>query len=111
MKVVEIALIVLFAALGARSAWYWIRRPFDSAEVGDHVLYALFVTGRVGLWLSIAGAFAIFLTIDTQGRAFADDAAEFRWYILVPGLLAFLQLLSSVLLRGRDSELPPDRTE
>ena len=103
MKIVELVLLVVFAALGLRSAWYWIRRPFDSARVSDHLLYAMFVTGRVGLWFSLAGAFAIFASVDTQGRAFIDDTAEFRWYVLVPGLLAFLQLLGAVLLGRRDA--------
>jgi hypothetical protein len=40
-------------------------------------------------------------------RAFTDDANEYRWYVLVPGLLAFLQLLAAVLLgrRGGDADL------
>ena len=102
MKWFELAMVTVFTALGLRSAWYWIRRPFDSREVSDHVLYAMYVTGRVGLWFSVAGAWAIFASIHTQGRAFTDDANEFRWYILVPGLLAFLQLLAAVLLGRRD---------
>ena len=101
MKVFEVAMIMLFAGLGIRSAWYWFRRPFESTAVSDHLLYAIFVTGRVGVWLSVAGAFAIFLSIDTQGRAYVDDAKRFSWYLLVPGLLAFLQLLGTVLLGGR----------
>jgi hypothetical protein len=102
MNVFELAMVAVFAALGLRSAWYWIRRPFDSRAVSDHLLYAMYVTGRVGLWFSVAGAFAIFASIHTRGRAFTDDANEFRWYILVPGLLAFLQLLAAVLLGRRD---------
>ena len=107
MKAFEIAMIVLFVGLGIRSAWYWLRRPFESTRVSDHVLYAMFVTGRVGVWLSVAGAFAIFLSIDTQGRAYVDDAKRFGWYLLVPGILSFLQLLGSVLLGGRGD---PDAT-
>jgi hypothetical protein len=102
MKWFELTMVTVFTVLGLRSAWYWIRRPFDSLQVSDHVLYAMYVTGRVGLWFSIAGAFAIFASINTRGRAFTDDANEFRWYILVPGLLAFLQLLAAVLLGRRD---------
>ena len=111
MKVVEIVLLVVFAGLGLRSAWYWIGRPFDSARVSDHLLYAMYVTGRVGLWFALAGAFAIFLSVDTQGRAFIDDTAQFRWYVLVPGLLAFLQLLAAVLLGRRDAGDVRDRAE
>jgi len=112
MNVFEIAMIVLFAGLGIRSAWYWLRRPFESTRVSDHVLYAMFVTGRVGVWLSVAGMFAIFLSIETQGRAFVDDAKQFSWYVLVPGVLSFLQLLGSVLLGGRrDPDATADAVE
>ena len=38
MKVVEVGLVVLFAALGARSLVHWARRPFDSTEARDHAL-------------------------------------------------------------------------
>jgi hypothetical protein len=104
MKWFELAIVGLCTGMGLRSAWYWIRRPFDSREVGDHVLYAMYVTGRVGLWFAVAGAFAIFQSLDTQGRAFIDDANEYRWYVLVPGLLAFLQLLAAVLLGRRGGD-------
>lgn len=101
MRWFELSMVVIFVALGVRSSWYWIRRPFDSAEIADHLLYAMYVTGRVGLWLSVAGAFAIFLSLDTQGRAFTDDASDFRWYVLVPGFLALLQIVGGVLLGRR----------
>jgi hypothetical protein len=111
MKAFEISMVAIFVALAVRSSWYWLRRPFDSRDVADHVLYALYVTGRVGLWLSVAGAFAIFLSLDTQGRAFTDDAYEFRWYVLVPGFLALVQLVGGVLLGRRgdaqDASRPP----
>jgi hypothetical protein len=105
MKGFEFSMVVIFVALGLRSSWYWIRRPFDSHDIVDHLLYAMYVTGRAGLWLSVAGAFAIFLSLDTQGRAFTDDAYEFRWYVLVPGFLALLQLVGGVLL-GRRGDAP-----
>jgi hypothetical protein len=47
--------------------------------------------------------------VDTQGRAFTDDALEFRWYVLVPGFLALLQLVGGVLL-GRRGDGPQDAT-
>jgi hypothetical protein len=109
MKGFEVSMVVVFVALALRSGWYWIRRPFDSSDVTDHALYAMYVTGRVGLWLSVAGAFAIFLSLDTQGRAFTDDAFQFRWYVLVPGFLALLQLVGGVLL-GRRGGGPQDAT-
>lgn len=107
MKWFELSMAVIFTALGLRSSWYWVRRPFDSREIVDHVLYAMFVTGRAGLWLSVAGAFGIFLSLDTQGRAFTEDANDFRWYVLVPGFLAGLQLVGGALL-GRRGDAPRD---
>jgi hypothetical protein len=101
MKAFEISMVVVFVALAVRSSWYWLRRPFDSTEITDHVLYAMYVAGRAGLWLSVAGGFAINLSLDTQGRAFADDANDFRWYVLVPAFLAGLQLVGGVLLGRR----------
>jgi uncharacterized membrane protein len=99
MKVLEMVAVVVFTALGLRSAWYWIRRPFASREVADHLLYAMHVTGRVGLWFALAGGFALVLLLDMQVRA-----NEYRWYLLLPGLLAFLQLIAAVLLSRRGDE-------
>jgi hypothetical protein len=110
MKWFESSMVVIFVAFGLRSAWYWMRRPFESSEIVDHVLYAMYVTGRAGLWLAVAGAFAIFLSLDTRGRAFTDDAADFRWYVLVPVFLAILQLVGGVLL-GRRGDAPRDARE
>lgn len=101
MRWFELSVVAVFTALGLRSTWYWIRRPFESREVVDHILYAMYVTGRAGLWFSVAGAFAIFLSVHTKGRAFADDANGFRWYVLVPVSLAGLQLVGGTLLGRR----------
>src|SRR5206468_2086247 len=55
----ETAVAVVFGAFGARSAAHWFRRPFAGTDATDHLLFALFVLGRVGLWWSLAGLFAI----------------------------------------------------
>ena len=102
MKVVGAVLLAVFVGLGVRSAWYWIRRPFASDEVTDHLLYAAFVTGRVGLWFAVGGAIAILLSLESEGSV----ADEYSWYLLVPGILAFLQLLATVLLGRRGDEGP-----
>lgn len=101
MRTVELALAGLFALGGLRSLWSWSRRPFEGAELRDHVLYALYLTGRVGLWFSIAGLFAIYASIQTRGRAALDDVARFRWYLLVPLALAALQLVAGWFLGRR----------
>ncbi|MEO8293756.1 MAG: hypothetical protein ABI635_11550, partial [Actinomycetota bacterium] len=53
-----------------------------------------------------ASGLAIFLTLDTQGRAFADEGNDFRWYVLMPGFLALLQLVGGLLLGRREGAQP-----
>jgi hypothetical protein len=93
------------AALGAagiRSLVVWTRRGFAGTDVRDHLWFAAFVTGRVGLWLSLAGLFAISAASDARGRAAMDELAELRWYALVPLVLAAVQVAAAHFLgRGR----------
>ncbi len=102
MRVVEFVLVGLFVAGGLRSLWTWGRRPFEGTDVRDHLLYALYVTGRVGLWFSFAGFFLINATVNAEGRAAVDEFARFRWYLLVPLLLAALQLVAGYFLGRRE---------
>ena len=103
MKAFEITLVVVFAALGVRSLVHWVRRPFESRDPRDHVLFALFVTGRVGLWFALAGLFMLYASIDTQGRAFIDDVRQYDWFVLVFVVLAALQLLGGYFLGRRSA--------
>ena len=101
MKAFEIGLAVLFGALGVRSLVYWIRRPFESRDPRDHFLFALFVTGRVGLWFALCGLFLLYASVDTQGRAFTDDVRQYDWFVMVFIVLAALQLLGGYFLGRR----------
>jgi hypothetical protein len=101
MKVIEIALVALFAALGVRSLVYWIRRPFESRDARDHLLFAMFVTGRVGLWLGVASVFVLYASTNTQGRAFTDDARQYDWFVMVFVVLAAMQLIGGYFLGRR----------
>ena len=47
------------------------------------VLFALFVVSRAGLWFALMGLFLMHASVDTQGRAFAEDAGEFAWYFIL----------------------------
>ena len=94
MRGAEIALGLAFALGGLRSLWRWSRRPFDSTAPADHLLYALYLTGRVGLWFAFAALFI--------GYAFVDDVERYRWFVLLPISLAAMQLVGGVLL-GRPS--------
>jgi hypothetical protein len=101
VSVIEAILAVAFAAGGIRSLWRWARRGFVGSDLTDHVLFALYVTGRVGLWFSFAGFFLIAATIEATGVAAAEELATYRWYLLVPLVLATMQLVAGVFLGRR----------
>jgi hypothetical protein len=106
MNVVEIAVAGVFGLLGVRSLVYWLRRPMDSDVRRDHLLYALFVASRAGLWFAMMGLFLLFASVETEGRAFIDDAARFNWYYIVLAVPAAVQFISGFLL-GRPPPPPP----
>jgi ABC-type Fe3+ transport system permease subunit len=108
VRVVELSIAGLLALAGLRSIWKWSRRAFEGTDVVDHVLYALFVTGRAGLWFSLAGFFVIYASVDARGRAAVDELEPFRWYLVVPLVLAGLQLAAGWFLgrRGPVSRRP-----
>jgi hypothetical protein len=98
---VEIAAAVIFAGLGIRSLVHWVRNPYESGRVSDLVLYAMFVTGRVGMWFVLATAFTLYALTFTQGRAFVDDAREYRWLYLFFLTLGALQFVAADVLGRR----------
>ncbi len=111
MRIAELAVAALFVVLGLRSVVYCLRRPMESDARRDHVLYALFVVSRAGLWFALSGLFLLYSSLGTQGRAFVDDVAELRWYFFVLALPAALQFVSGFLLgRGQPgpSHADPD---
>lgn len=108
MRIVELAIAGLLVLGGLRAVWYWSRRPFEGSDMVDHLLYALYLTGRIGLWFAFAGFFLIYASIDVQGRAALDDLEAFRWYLMVPLVLGVMQLLGGWFL-GRRS--PADGPE
>ena len=111
MSRIELVPAVLFALLGVRSIVHWLRHPVEDL-VGrrDLVLYALFVMGRAGVWFGLMGLFLLFVSVESEGRAFTDDAAEFNWYIVILLVPIALQFVTGYLLgRSRgDPGLPPD---
>lgn len=108
MNVVEWVATAVFGLLGLRSFVRWLRRPIVSDDRREQLLFAVFVMCRVGSWLSIAGLFALYASIDAQGRAFADEAGDLRWYLVVVGILAAGQFVTGFLLgwpaRGRGGD-------
>jgi hypothetical protein len=101
MRILEVALVAVFGSLGLRSLVHWTRRPFESRDARDHLLFAMFVTGRVGLWLALAGIFVLYALTETQGRAFVDDVKAYDWYVMVFVVLAALQLVAGYFLGRR----------
>jgi hypothetical protein len=101
VKAVEFVLAAVCLGLGIRSLVYWVRRPFEGGDTTDMVLFALFVTGRVGMWFGAGGLFVIYALIGTRGEAFADDVAQFSWFLLVLLSLAAIQLVAGFMLGRR----------
>lgn len=101
MRIAEAVLAGLFALGGLRSLLVWTRRPLGGVDAADHALYALFVTGRVGLWFAFAGLFAVDASSDARGRAAIDELTELRWFFLVPLVLAAAQVLAGYYLGRR----------
>jgi len=104
MDAIEIIAAAVFAALGVRSLVHWVRAPFESRRTSDLALYALFVTGRVGMWFVLAAAFTLYAFTDTRGRAFTDDAAEYQWLYLVFLTLGAVQFVTAYFLGRRTGE-------
>lgn len=75
----------------------------------DHVLFALYLTGRIGLWFALAGLFALFATTGVVGRAFVDEVRDLRWFVLVFAGLAALQFVAGYFLGHRSPRGPTRR--
>jgi hypothetical protein len=103
MSVVELVIAGLFVSGGVRSLWVWSRRRFEGTDVVDHLLYALHLTGRVGLWFAFAGFFLLFSVTSIDGKP-TNELDRFRWYLIVPIALATLQLLGGYALGRRSRE-------
>jgi len=106
MSGVELTAAAVFALAGIRSIVHWLRQPPELAGRGELVLFALFVVTRAGLWFGLSGWFLLLASVHTQGRAFTDDAASFRWYFVVFLVLISTHFATSTLL-GRSRPTPP----
>ena len=111
MSVPELLLAIAFFSLGVRSAVWWLRRPFETDDVRDHLLFAAYLTGRVGLWFAVS-AFFLLLALDRPTRlgvgaasdgGFGSDAYHARWFVLVFLALAALKFVASHFLANRPS--------
>jgi hypothetical protein len=99
----ELVIAVVFAALAVRSAVYWLRHRVQTEDTADELLFALFVTGRVGTWLLAAGLFVLFGSISVRGRAYTDEGRQYAWLFIVFLFLGAMQLLAGWFLGARGS--------
>jgi hypothetical protein len=88
--VAEYVIAGLLALLGVRSLVHWMRLAFPAESLGEHVLYALHVTARVGTWFGLALAFV--------GYALVSEPQRFRWFVVIILVLAAVQLLTAASL-------------
>ena len=109
MRPFEFGVALVLTAFGIRSAVYWARRPFESTAIRDQLLYAVYLTGRVGMWFAFAGLFYLFAFVGTTdpltgqrvpstGQVYVDDVSRYRWYVIVFAVLGAMQLLAGWFL-------------
>jgi hypothetical protein len=98
---VELGIAAVFLALAVRSAVHWMRHRVETEDTTDEVLFALFVTGRVGTWLLAAGLFLLFGSVTVRGRAYTDEAGRYSWLFIVFLLLGAMQLIAAWFLSAR----------
>jgi hypothetical protein len=110
VRTFELVTAGALALLGIRSLVHWARRPFDSADPRDHLLYAAYVMGRVGAWWSMAGLFVLSAGLRdpnetgafVRGRAFTDLFRDrYWWYPLVVLGCLVLQFVTGFFLGRR----------
>jgi hypothetical protein len=106
MRPFEFAVALVLTAFGIRSAVYWARRPFESTAIRDQLLYAVYLTGRVGMWFAFAGLFYLFAFVGASdpepnpitGELVVEHPSKYAWYVIVFAVLGAMQLLAGWFL-------------
>jgi hypothetical protein len=101
--VAEFAAAALCVLVAIRTFVVWQGREFRASSTAAQVLYTLHVAARIGLWLAFA---ALFL-----GYGVVDRPKDFAWFIVVPMVMAGVQLMTALALgrggdRGGDERAP-----
>jgi hypothetical protein len=105
VKIVALILAAGFALLAVRSALRWISRRPPLRDATDELLFAAFVTGRVGTWAVASVMFLVFGTISASGQPYADEAKGFSWLFIVFLALGAIQFLAAWFLGSRERSL------
>ncbi len=90
MTVLELAVAAILVIAGVASLLRWLRTDFEPSSPRERVLYAVHLTTRVGMWFAFAALAA--------GYAVVDDPGRFAGFVMVPIVLAALQLVTGFLL-------------
>ena len=106
MRRFEFAIALLLTGFGIRSLWYWARRPFESTAIRDQLLYAVYRTGRVGMWFAFAGLFFVFAFVGASdpepkpitGELVVEHPSKYAWYVIVFAVLGEMQLFGGWFL-------------
>ena len=106
MRPFGFAVALVLTAFGIRSAVYWARRPFESTAIRDQLLYAVYRTGRVGIWFAVAGLFFLFAFVGASdpepnpitGELVVEHPSKYAWYVVVFAVLGAMQLLAGWFL-------------
>jgi len=98
VKVFELAAAGILATIGLLSLVRWLRTDFEPESARERVLYVLHVTSRVGMWFTFAALAA--------GFALVDDPGRLTGFVVIPIVLAALQLLTGFLLSRPGTRAP-----
>lgn len=106
MRRFEFGVALLLTGFGVRSVVYWVRRPFESTAIRDQLLYAVYLTGRVGMWFAFAGLFSLFAFVGASdpepdqitGELVVEHPSKYAWYVIVFAVLGAMQLLAGWFL-------------
>jgi hypothetical protein len=90
VRVVGLVIAGVLVGFGVRSAMKWLRVDVSVRSASERVLFVANITARIGLWFAFAGFFV--------GWALVDNPDAFGVYVLVPIVLAGIQLVTGVLL-------------
>jgi hypothetical protein len=87
---VEVAAAALFFLIGARSVLGSIRQMGTEDSGRVRTLIAVHEAAKAGFWLAL-GAFFL-------GYAVVREPQEFRWFVMIPIVMAGIRLLTATLL-------------